>query len=425
MKHAVVIGSGAGGAAAASGLAGRFAVTVLEAGREFRPFRARRGPLETIKRAGLLFDVRQIGLLFPAMRAFKSLEGMILVKGAATGGTTVLATGNALRFDGDLKAMGIDLEDEFAGLEREVPISTAHRSRWTRTTRALFSAMEDMGLGPKVMPKFGRYEACTFCGRCIFGCPNGVKWDARALLASAGKRGATVRAGVSAERLVIRGGEAVGLEVLAGRRREVLAADLFVLAAGGLGTPPLLERSGIACEPRLFVDPVLCVAAPWRGARQDRDLPMPFYVEKDRYILSPYFDPLSFYFNPEWRPPAGDILSLMIKLADEPAGRVSEARVSKPLTAGDVERLAEAAGLCREVFARLGVPEDALVFGTLNAGHPGGALPLGPETAATLHDPRLPANVYVADASLLPRSLGAPPSLTIMALARRVARLAS
>jgi choline dehydrogenase-like flavoprotein len=29
--------------------------------------------------------------------------------------------------------------------------------------------------------------------------------------------------------------------------------------------------------------------------------------------------------------------------------------------------------------------------------------------------------VYVADASLLPRSLGKPPSLTIMALARKVA----
>jgi len=33
----------------------------------------------------------------------------------------------------------------------------------------------------------------------------------------------------------------------------------------------------------------------------------------------------------------------------------------------------------------------------------------------------LPANVYVADASLLPHSLGKPPMLTIIALARRVA----
>ena len=261
------------------------------------------------------------------------------------------------------------------------------------------------------------------CGRCILGCPRGVKWDSRAILAPALESGATLRTGVTAERVVIRGGEAVGLDVRAGLRREFVPADLVVLAAGGFGTPPLLERSGIPCVPRLFVDPVLCVAARWKGARQDRDLPMPFYVRREGYILSPYFDPLSYFFNKEWRPPAGDILSLMIKLADEPEGRVDGRRVSKPLTGADTTRLAEASDLCREVFDRLGVREEDLFFGTLNAGHPGGSLPLGTETASSLHDARLPGNLYVADATLLPRALGAPPILTIMALARKVARL--
>ena len=81
--------------------------------------------------------------------------------------------------------------------------------------------------------------------------------------------------------------------------------------------------------------------------------------------------------------------------------------------------------VCIEAFRRLGVPKDSLFFGTLNAGHPGGALPLGPASAVTFHDPRLPENLYVADASLLPRSLGGPPILTIMAMAKRVARIVS
>ncbi len=423
MKRAVIVGSGAGGAAAASGLAGRFSVTVLEAGREFRPFGAGFRTVDAFKRAGLLFDVREIGLMFPAMKAFTAREGMVLVKGRGTGGTTTIAAGNALRLDGDLKESGIDLDDEFAALEREVPITTAHQSRWSRTTRALFEAMEHMGLEPKAMPKMGRYENCAMCGRCVLGCPRGIKWDSRALLARAVERGATLRARAAAERVVVRGGEAVGLEVRAGRRREFVPADLVILAAGGFGTPPLLERSGIPCEPRLFVDPVLCVTSTWKGARQDRDLPMPFYAQRPGYILSPYFDPLSYFFNRDWRPPAGDILSLMVKLADGPSGKVDGRRVSKPLTGGDTERLAEATGLCREIFGRLGVPADDLVFGTLNAGHPGGSLPLGPETAASLHDPRLPGNLYVADATLLPHALGAPPILTIMALARKVVRV--
>jgi choline dehydrogenase-like flavoprotein len=45
--------------------------------------------------------------------------------------------------------------------------------------------------------------------------------------------------------------------------------------------------------------------------------------------------------------------------------------------------------------------------------------------AETLHHATLPANLYIADASLLPRSMGNPPILTIMALAKRVARLAA
>jgi choline dehydrogenase-like flavoprotein len=425
MKRAVVVGSGAGGAAAAAGLAGRFSVTVLEAGREFRPLGTGLGIVDALKRAGFLFDVREIGFIFPAMKAFKAREGMVLVKGRGTGGTTTIATGNALRLDRDLRDIGIDLDEEFAAMEREVPVTTAHRSRWSATTRALFDTMEQMGLGPRIMPKMGRYEACAMCGRCVLGCPRGIKWDSRALLARALERGATLRTGVAAERVVIKGGEAVGLEVRAGFRRAFVAADLVVLAAGGFGTPPLLERSGIPCEPRLFVDPVLCVAARREGSRQNRDLPMPFYVQRDGYILSPYFDPLSYFFKRDWRPPAGDILSLMVKLSDEPAGKAGSGRVSKPVTGKDTARLADAADLCREVFSRIGVPADDLFFGTLNAGHPGGALPLSRETAKSLHDPRLPGNLYVADATLLPVALGAPPILTILALAAKVARACS
>ena len=63
----------------------------------------------------------------------------------------------------------------------------------------------------------------------------------------------------------------------------------------------MLERSGIHCEPRLFVDPVLCVAAPWPGCRQHHEVPMPFVVKRPGYIISPYFDYLSFLFDRRWR----------------------------------------------------------------------------------------------------------------------------
>jgi choline dehydrogenase-like flavoprotein len=425
MKKALVIGSGAGGATVARELQERFEVTVLEAGREFRPFKADLRKIEKIKRAGLLFDEREIGLIFPSMKIRKTGDGMVLVNGSGTGGTTALATANALRLDQDLIALGIDLGREFEELGREVPITAAHQRKWSKITRLLFRTFEEMGLEPRPMPKMGYFEDCTGCGRCVLGCPNGIKWDSREFLRSALGRGATLRTGVRAARVVIEGGKAAGVEARTGLRREFIPADVVVLAAGGLGTPRILEMSGIPSEPRLFVDPVLCVAAPWKNAGQNADLPMPFFVRRENDIISPYFDHLSYFFNADWKPPAGDILSLMIKLADEDTCAVGGRKADKVLTGKDRERLKDAVDVCIEAFRRLGVKKGSLFFGTLNAGHPGGALPLLSSSAATFHDSRLPENLYVADASLLPRSLGGPPILTIMAMAKRVARIVS
>ncbi len=86
-------------------------------------------------------------------------------------------------------------------------------------------------------------------------------------------------------------------------------------------------------------------------------------------------------------------------------------------------RLAAGIEDCAGIFEEAGVARSSLFFGMTNAGHPGGMLPLGPREAKSLHSPLLPDNVYVADATLFPESLGNPPILTILALAKRVSRL--
>jgi len=423
MRKAVVVGSGAGGAAAARDLAGVFDVTVIEAGGEFRPFRLTLNAAIRLKRLGLLFDAREIELFFPEMRVGKAARGMILISGRATGGTTTLSCGNALRQDDALKAIGIDLSPEFEEIEREVPVTSDHRRLWRKPTRKLFEIFAEMGLDPRPLPKMGRYELCRNCGHCVLGCPYGVKWDSRAFLSDAQARGARLITGCRATCIIVRNGRAEGVAVRKGLRHFVVPADFVVLAAGGLGTPPLLERSGIPVEPRLFVDPVLCLAAEWKGAGQNRELPMPFAAQRKGYILSPYFDQFSFFFNKNWTAQPEDILSLMVKLADEGTGRATTSGIEKTLSAEDEARLAEAAALCAEILERMGAGRERMFFGTLNAGHPGGMVPLTARDAASLHPERLPANVYVADASLLPASLGNPPIWTIMALAKRVAKI--
>ncbi len=97
--------------------------------------------------------------------------------------------------------------------------------------------------------------------------------------------------------------------------------------------------------------------------------------------------------------------------------------MDKRLTDQDRQRLDEGVAICREILSRFGVREKEIFLGTVIAGHPGGMLPLTEQEIQTLHSSRFPENLYVADATLLPKSLGNPPILTIIALAKRISRI--
>ena len=416
-KKAIVIGSGAGGAMAAHMLAQDFDVTVLEAGRAFKPLALPLEKLALLRPTGIYLDERMIQLLLPSMRIDRHPE-MVMVYGRGVGGTTTLATGNAVRADEGLKRLGINLDEEFSELQHELPITTDHQRFWSPVTKQTFDVMREMGLDPQPMPKLLRTKQCRLCGHCSIGCPTGAKWDTRELL-----EGIRLITGCKVTRIDITDREARKVHATKGWQHLEFEADIIIVAAGGYGTPDILRASGISCQPRLFVDPVLCVAAPMAKVHQDRQLLMPFVSRREKYIISPYMDWLSFFFNRSWRKPMDGMLSLMIKLADVEQGDVHHNKMRKTLTPLDNQRLQQGVSDCREVLMRMGADEHDIFLGTLNAGHPGGMLPLTQAEANTLHSPLLPDNLYVADATILPQALGLPPMLTIMALAKRIARL--
>lgn len=423
MKKAIVIGSGAAGATVARELQGEFEVTVLEAGKEFRPFPYSLTMLENLRKSGLFLDEREIQWLFPRMQIRKTFDKMIMVNGIGTGGTTTISTGSALRMDQELKKMGIDLDDEFNEIMEEIPVSSAHQKHWNRTTRQLFEICEGIDLNPEPTPKMGNYEHCKHCGRCIFGCPFGVKWDSRQFLKDAEKKGAKLITDCQVKNIIIENGKAKGVTARKRFTYTFFPADVVILSAGGLGTPVILQNSGIDCKEGLFVDPVLCVATHWPDASQNKEVAMPFVVQQDHIMLSPYFDYLSFFFNKNWRKPGCNILSLMIKLADMNNGSMSGRKVNKTLTDLDQKHLQQGIGLCTEIFIKLGIKKQDLFLGTLNAGHPGGMFPLTEKEADTFHHSALPESLYIADSTLIPKSLGNPTIFTITAIAKRVSKL--
>lgn len=423
VKKVIVVGSGAGGATVAKELQGKFDVTVVEAGNSFHPFTTNLSTIEKIKNTHALFNERLIQLIFPSMKIGKTKNGIVLVRGAGYGGSTPISAGNAIRADKDLKAIGIDLDTEFREISQEIPVSTEHQKTWHEQTRQTYEICHDMGLKPVATPKMIYSKQCIGCGKCILGCPRGAKWDSRRYLYQALQKGAHLISNCKVQKVVIENGRALGVVTTCGWHKQFYPADLVVLGAGGLGSPVILQNSGIECEERLFVDPVLCVAANIEGSYQNEEIPMPFIVRKEHFIISPYFDFLSYFFNRNWHYPSGSIYSLMIKLADTNSGSINSHGVKKSLSNADIQRLREGVEICKQIFHRLGKKESELFLGIINAGHPGGMLPLTEKEARTFHHDQLPNNLYISDATLFPRSLGNPPILTIVAMAKHVSAM--
>jgi len=421
---AVVVGTGAGGATAARELALKgFEVVVLEAGRPFKPFTRNISWAAPLRRAGMLGGERTISRIFPAMDARRSSNDLVLVRGLAAGGCTVLSCGNLVRADNGLKALGLDLSDEFDELERLIGVGTVPRERWRPVSGKMFDAAKKMGLGPASTPKAVDLDKCVSCGLCELGCATGARWDSRRFLADAVRRGATVRYGMPVRKILVENGVARG--VLAGNisAPETINGDVIVLAAGGIGNAQILKASGLRAEDRLWADIVLTVGGQSKGSRTLEEPPMVWHARREGYMLSPYLDVLSHWFHGPWRGvPVEDRVGLMVKLADECNGRVNaDGSVEKAVSVKDRARFDEAAGIARRVMEDAGV-KGPFVEGMLNGGHFGGTVPLAKGDVATMHPSILPEGLWAADLSLAPKSEGMPTMLVASALALRVAR---
>ena len=173
----------------------------------------------------------------------------------------------------------------------------------------------------------------------------------------------------------------------------------------------------------MWVDVVLTVGGESKGSRMLNEPPMAWFIKEDNYILSPYFDLLSYWFHRPWKEvSADDRVGMMIKLADVEQGSVdANGTVTKCLTDLDRDRLKNAKVKAIEIMEASGVI-GPFVDGMIHGGHLGGTVPLSSSDVKTMHPSWLPENLWVADLSLMPRSQGLPTMLTASALALRVSK---
>jgi choline dehydrogenase-like flavoprotein len=246
-------------------------------------------------------------------------------------------------------------------------------------------------------------------------------------------------------------------------------AKTVISAGGAFGTPELLLRSGIghpALGRHLHIHP-----AAWIGARYPEEvrgwegIMQSYYVdewEPQRILLEATFTPLS--FGAQWLPGVGAefadrvhhfdrIASIGVHLHDHSEGRVGlgsngSLRLSYRLTDEDAARIqfgiARAAEIhfaagATEVYPNVG-PVAVLPRGRLHefeaarlrpadlrleAFHPMSTARMGADPGTSVTDPdgvvRGTEGLYIADACLLPTSVGVNPMMTIIACSLHVA----
>ncbi len=472
----VVVGSGAGGAVAAAELAAAgLDVVVLEAGghynRDNYPQDHLAAIAELYRDGGLTIAEGQPPIPVPVAKA--------------VGGTTVINSGTCFRapepiLDDWRHRYGIewakDLDGDFAEAEETLHVTQLDPERMGRNGQL---AMEGAAaIGASAAPISRNAGKCVQCSSCPFGCEIDAKRGMHvSYLPRAVAAGARVRANVHVDRVLVEDGRAVGVAcTLAsgangrGRSYTVRARRAVVAAGGAFGTPELLQRSGLGNRQvgrNLHIHP-----ACWVGARYEEEVRgwegvmQSFYVDQweDRGILlEATFTPLA--FGGAWLLGAGrshqeamldfgHVGSIGVHLCDSSAGRVGlgaegSLRASYRLNRTDADDIAFGIARAAEIhFAagatevypnipRVGVlkPSDLPAFEAtrfrpselrLEAFHPMG-------TARIAADPREGAcavdgslygtrDLYVADGSLFPTSVGVNPMMTIIAFSKQVAR---
>ena len=424
----VIVGSGPGGASVARQLAraGK-RVILLERGRDYR-----RAPYYGTYLGALIYADR-FSLLF-------SKEGLNIIRPLMVGGATSMYCGSAARPPAWLKEKyKVDLESYVEETMQEIGIAPLPaEQRGVASTRIAEAAL-DLGYNWEPLLKFMRpIKSKHFdCGaKCMLGCRCGAKWNAGEWVDDAVAAGCELITEARVDDLIIDAAR----KQIGGVRGKVrgqpfeIEAKIVVLAAGGIGTPLILQNAGFfEAGHGMTMDTTTMVY----GVTKDRGIgnepPMTYEWANDDvgYLLSTLIDPWLNYpiimmlkstrYLPSWAR-WNQTLGLMIKLKDEVSGRVSsEQDITKPFTAADQKKLDHAHAIAKQILIKAGADPQTILLTPMRGTHPCATVRFGPTGLLDNNLQTEIKNLYVCDASALPESLARPTVLTIIALVKRLA----
>jgi choline dehydrogenase-like flavoprotein len=414
----IVIGSGPGGATVAKELSSRGKrVLILEKGGN--------NPINgTILQAIEMAMVPGKSLLFTG-------QLLALVRAITVGGSSIIYYATAVDPPFEmLESYGINIRNEVEEIKRELPIAPLKDSLIGPAAMRIMESAQKLGYNWKKLPKIVYQENCRKeCDKCTMGCPYNAKWTAREFLKQACSQGTILASKADVKKVIVEKNQAIGVIVSIKGKEYEARSDLTVLSAGGIGTPVILRSSGIRNAGNdYFFDPLIIANGFVGDIADGREFPMAtgINMKEDGYMMTDLVWPSWIYwlFTMEVLRfdcvlPYKQRLSIMIKIKDELGGRITDkGGVRKKLCDGDRNKLLHGYEKAKKILKNAGATN---IFKTwYTATHPGGTAKIGDIVDSNLKTKI--DNLFVCDCSVIPEPWGLPPTLTLVALGKRLAK---
>jgi len=413
----IVVGSGPGGATVAreAALKGK-KVLLLERG-SADPITG--SPVQAASMMGI-----------PGQSMLFTYKGLSMVRGIGAGGSSVFYYATAFEPPyAMLKSHGVDIREDVEAVKSEIPIAPLDDRLIGPMARRIANSATELGYDWSKLPKYVFQDKCQpGCDRCNLGCPHGAKWTARNFIEQAVETGAKFIPRARVRRVLTEGGKAVGVAFTRRGTEHKAYADCVVLSAGGIGTPEVLRASGIPeAGYDYFFDPLIAVfgTADVKGGAEF-PMAMGVHMEDEGYLMTDMTLPRLLYqafasqvLRFDRLAAHSKTLTIMVKAKDSLGGRLTDSGgVRKHLDPTDAAKLAKGYERAKGILKNAGAKH--IFKSWYIAAHPGGTAKIGDVVDSDLKTKI--DNLYVCDCSVIPEPWGLPPTLTLLALGRRLAR---